>query len=66
MKADPLSVVLAARTLLMERALAAELPHALTAETLILPLVKGMSLFIATVMLLVVEVPVKQAGNTQL
>jgi hypothetical protein len=65
MKVGPLRVVLAARTLLMARALAAELPHALIAETLILPLVNKAS-FTATVIVLVLEVPVRPAGNTQL
>ncbi len=47
------------------RVLAAELPQLFTACTLTLPLVKSDE-FTATVMLLVVEVPVKPVGRTQL
>ena len=65
MKDGPLKEVTAARTFVSARVLAAELPQLFTACTLKLPLVKSAE-FTATVMLLVVEVPVNPVGNTQL
>ena len=65
MKEGPLKVVTAVSTFVSVRVLATELPQLLTACTLTLPLVKSDG-FTATVMLLVVDVPVNPVGRTQL
>lgn len=65
MKAGPLIEEEAARTFVSARVRAAEDPQLFTACTLTLPLVKSDG-FTATVIELVVEVPVRPAGNTQL
>ena len=57
-------VVGVAGILLSARVLAVPVPQALSAETEMLPVVK-IAGFTATVMLLVVEVPVKPEGRTQ-
>ncbi len=65
MKDGPLSVVEAASTLVSASVLAAEVPQLFTDCTLTLPLVKRLGLT-ATVIALVVEVPVRPVGKIQL
>ena len=65
MNDGPLMLLTVPVTFVSVRDLAAEVPQELEAVTEMLPLVKSAE-FTATVMLLVVEVPVKPVGKTQL